>query len=238
MTGFRVLLIALAASWAGAQQFTDELWREIRPIYAKTLDHPFLKGLSDGTLARERFRYYLVQDSLYLRAFSQALAILASKAPREEWASTLARHAIEAIQAERQMHEKILASYGVTRQMAAGAEMAPSNRAYTNHLLASVERQSFLEGMAAVLPCYWIYQEVGRELVKKGSRDKDYQRWIDQYAGEEYARSVGEALAIVNKAARGAGEEQRRAARALFVLSARYEWMFWDMAWREERWQP
>jgi thiaminase/transcriptional activator TenA len=238
MIATRFLAAALVACAAGAQDFTAELWRDIRPIYAKTLDHPFLKGIADGTLPRERFQFYLVQDGLYLRAFSQGLSVLASKAPKEEWALKLAEHSIEAIQAERQMHEKILGSYGVTPQMAAAAEMAPTTRAYTNHFLASVERLSFVEGLASMLPCYWIYLEVGKELIKKGSKNKDYQRWIEQYGRAEYEKSVKQALAIMNEAARGATEEQRRSARRLFTLSARYEWMFWDMAWRQERWQP
>lgn len=234
----RWLVLLMCALPVAAQEFTNELWREIAPVYGQTLKHPFLKGLTDGSLPRERFQFYLVQDGLYLRRFSQALAVLASKAPDERWSMTLARHATEAIQAERELHEKILASYGVTAAQASGAEMAPTNAAYTNHLLASVERLSFAEGLAAMLPCYWIYWEVGKELVKRGSANKDYQRWTDQYAGDAFAKSVREVLAIMNESARRASAGERESARRLFERSARYEWMFWDMAWRQERWPP
>jgi len=232
------LLIALLCTSSAAQEFTAQLWSDIRPVYAKTIEHPFLQGLSDGTLPKDRFQFYLLQDALYLRSFSQALSVLASKSPNEEWAVTLNRHSIDALNEERAMHEKILVSHGVTAAMREAVQMAPATAAYTNHLLASVHRLSFTEGLAAMLPCYWIYLEVGKELVKRGSKNKDYQRWVDQYSGGEYEKSVRAVLAMMNESARGASERQKRSARNLFVRSARYEYMFWDMAWRMESWPP
>ncbi len=149
----RSLLLMLAALPCRAADFTAEQWSAIESIYSKTLAHPFLKGLSDGTLPRECFQFYLIQDSLYLRAFAQALNLLAAKAPREDWSLTLAQHSIDTLKEERRMHHVVLASYGVTPAMAAAAEMAPTNSAYTNHLLAAVQRLTFAEGLAAMLPC-------------------------------------------------------------------------------------
>jgi len=234
----RLLLCLVCALPLAAQDFTLSLWQSISPIYQKTLIHPFLKGLTDGNLPRDRFQFYLVQDRLYLRAFAQALNVLAAKAPREDWAHTLTRHSLDAIAAERALHDEILKSWGVPAAEAAHAEMAPTNAAYTNHLLAIAHRGSFAEGLAAVLPCYWIYWEVGKELVKKGSKNPAYQRWIDMYSGDDYAKSVREALAIMDAAIGRASDDERAAARALFIRSARYEFMFWDMAWRKETWPP
>lgn len=221
-----------------AQDLTPQLWRDAEPVYRRILHHPFITGLTDGTLPRDAFQFYLIQDSLYLRRFSQALNTLAAKAPRAEWAAVLSRHSIEAMEEERQMHEKILASYGVTPAMIAKAEMAPVNAAYTNHLLATVEREPFTVGLAAMLPCYWIYLEVGRELVSQGSKNPDYQRWISQYAGDDYAKSVKQVQNILNEAGRSSDPSDLRTARAVYVRSSRYEWMFWDMAWRKETWPP
>jgi thiaminase/transcriptional activator TenA len=118
------------------------------------------------------------------------------------------------------------------------SEMAPSNYAYTNHLLAAVTRRPFAEGLAAVLPCYWIYQEVGKELKQRGSKNPDYQRWIDQYSDESYGESVAQAIRMLNSAGEGLDPAARERAKQLFTRSARYEYMFWDMAWRQERWPP
>ncbi|MGH9722439.1 MAG: hypothetical protein ACRD8O_19685, partial [Bryobacteraceae bacterium] len=137
--------LALASAAMAQGRFTTELWNDIRPIYGRTLDHAYLKGLADGTLVRSRFDFYLEQDALYLRAFAQTLSVLAAKAPREEWSVTLNRHAVESLEVERQLHESLLRG---RRSTAA----APVNYAYTNHLLATAFRQSFGHGLAAVLP--------------------------------------------------------------------------------------
>ena len=230
-----------------AATFTGEMWERGRPVYEKTLEHPFLKGLADGSLPRDRFQFYLEQDAQYLRVFGQALSVLASKAPREDWARTLNRHAVDAIEVERALHETILGKFGVQdRQGPVGTAgggpsrtiMAPVNVAYTNHLLATVERGTFAEGLAAMLPCYWIYWEAGKVLVKRGSKNREYQQWIDQYASEDYGKSVREVLAMMDALAPEMTAAQRERCLALFERGARYEWMFWDMAWRKESWPP
>ena len=214
------------------------MWTDIRPIRERTAAHPFLKGLADGTLPRSRFQFYLIQDSHYLTAFARALGVLAAKAPRDEWAVTLHEHAADALRTERQLHESVLGGFGVTPRAVAEAAMAPTNYAYTNHLLATAYRGSFAEGLAAMLPCYWIYWETGKQLKKAGSPNPEYRRWIDQYSAEEYGKAVEQVLDMMNAEAAGMDARARAAAKALFRTSARYEWMFWDMAWREEKWQP
>ncbi len=236
----RSILAALPAArlLPGAARYTPDLWQAIAPIFQATLKHPFLTGLADGSLPRPKFQFYLVQDALYLDAFSRALNILASKAPRTDWAIAFSRDSIESLEVERQMHSQVLGSYGVTAQAIAAASMAPANYAYTNHLMAAVERGSFLEGLAAMLPCYWIYWEVGKHLIKRGSKNKDYQRWIAQYSSDSYGKTVERVLAIADREAAEASPAIRDRATKLFVLSARYEYQFWDSAWREERWLP
>jgi thiaminase/transcriptional activator TenA len=220
-----------------AASFTDTLWAGIRTIYDQTLQHPFLKGLSAGSLPKDRFQFYLVQDAQYLAAFGDALRVVAEKAPREDWAATLRRHADDAIKVERQLHEGILTTYGVPREEQR-APMAPTNYAYTNHLLMAASRSSFGEGLAALLPCYWIYWEVGRELKKQGSRNPQYKKWIEQYSSDDYGKVVAEVLEMMNVEAANLSPAERLHAVDLFILSARYEYMFWDMAWRLEAWPP
>ena len=214
--------------------FTQQLWASIDGLYKKTLAHPFLTGLADGTLGEDRFRVYLIQDSLYLRSFAQALNVLSSKAPNDEWSLALTQDALDSRKESKNLHESVLRSYGVTPQEVQRATMAPTCRAYTNHLLASVHRYSFAEGLAAMLPCYWIYWEVGKELKKRGSKSPVFQRWIDQYAGAEYGAVVRRTLDMMNRAPMSDLEHAN--AKDLFVISARYEYQFWDMAWRLEAW--
>lgn len=234
-----LLFLAAAALPAQPGGFAEECRRHAGPVWRKTLAHPFLKALSEGTLPREKFRFYLEQDLLYLREFSRLLLELAAKAPHPDHARALARHASEAIAEEAALHASILGLAGKQRQDAPlPFRMAPSNLAYVNHLRAAAGRGPFLEGMAAVLPCYWIYMDAGKSLAGKGSPVPEYQQWIRQYAGPDYEKSVREALEIFNSAAASATPDLRARALEAFERSARYEWMFWEMAWRLESWPP
>lgn len=232
------VLLFLYAGVLPAEEFTKVLWGAAEPVYAKTLEHPFLTGLSDGTLPKRRFQFYLVQDAQYLRVFGQALSLLAAKAPDEAWAATLNQHAIDTLKAEGALHDSILSTYGVNSREARTAGMAPTAVAYTNHILAVTSQRPFIEGLAAVLPCYWIYEKVGKHLAVKGSPEKEYSQWISMYGGDGFADSVSAVLRMMNETALRESDEGKRRAVEQFARSARYEYLFWDMAWREERWLP
>jgi thiaminase (transcriptional activator TenA) len=135
---------------------------------------------------------------------------------------------------ERQLHGSLLADLGIDPGAAAAAEPAPANLAYTSYLLAATATGSYAEGVGTVLPCYWIYWEVGKHLVKRGSPDPRYQRWIDTYGGEEFGATVREVLAVTD--ALTLTEAERAAVHRHFRVTARYEWMFWDMGYRRETW--
>ncbi|HET8531929.1 MAG TPA: thiaminase II [Methylomirabilota bacterium] len=215
---------------------TGALWRAIEPIYAAILAHPFLRGLTDGSLPRETFRFYAVQDALYLRDFARALSLAAAHAPREEWIIMLNEHAAGALTVERTLHESFFADWGLSPEAVAATPLAPTNLAYTTYLLAVAHGRPFQEAIAALLPCYWIYWEVGKTLERAGSRDPLYARWIGTYASEEFGAVVRAVLACTDTLAAGLGDDDRAAMHRHFVTTSRYEWMFWDMGWRRETW--
>ena len=216
--------------------FTDELWQSIAPIYAAILRHPFVRGLTDGSLAREAFQSYVIQDAHYLRDFARALSIAAARAPREDWIIMLNEHSAGALRVERSLHETFFREFGLSEKDVAAVPYAPTNLAYTSYLLAVAYGAPFHEGLAALLPCYWIYWEVGKELERVGSRDPLFSRWIATYASEEFGSIVRAVLEATNQTAAGLTDEQRAAMRRHFVTTSRYEWMFWDMGYRIESW--
>jgi thiaminase/transcriptional activator TenA len=216
--------------------FTGTLWRAIEPIYATILAHPFLRGLTDGSLPREAFRFYAVQDALYLRDFARALSLAAARAPREEWIIMFNEHAAGALQVERALHQSFFKDFGLSPQAVAATPLAPTNLAYTSYLLAVAHGGPFHETVAALLPCYWIYWEVGKTLERAGSPDPLFARWIGTYASEEFGAVVRAVLECTDTLATDLREEARTAMRRHFVTTSRYEWMFWDMGWRREAW--
>jgi thiaminase/transcriptional activator TenA len=216
--------------------FTTELWASIEAIYAAIMRHPFVTGLTDGSLSRERFRFYAVQDALYLRDFARALSLAASRAPEDEWIIMFNEHAAGALKVERALHESFFQEWGLTAAAVAATPLAPTNLAYTSYLLAVAHAGPFHETMAALLPCYWIYWEVGKELERKGSPDPLYARWIGTYASGEFGEVVRGVLDATDRIAGSLPPRDRAAMRHHFITTSRYEWMFWDMGYRLERW--
>ena len=215
---------------------TEELWASIEPIYAEILAHPFLGGLTDGTLPREAFRHFVVKDSHYLRDYARALAVCAAKAPGEEDVRAFADDAVGALAAEQGMHAEFLTAFGGSAEEAAAEPVLPTTRAYTSYLLATVYGGSFAEALGAVLPCYWIYARVGEALLAQGSPDPLYAKWIATYGDEAFQSVVRRVLALTDRLGEELSTAERRRVVEHFRTTSRYEWMFWDAAWRGERW--
>jgi len=218
------------------ERFTEELWSGISGTYAAILEHPFVRGLEDGSLERESFEFYVVQDAHYLREYARALSVAAARAPSEADIAMFAEHAAGAIAVERELHETFFAELGLSEADVAATPMAPTNLAYTSYLLATAYGGSFAELLGAVLPCYWIYREVGRELLEHGSPDPLYARWIETYGGEEFAEVVRAVLDLTDRIAPELSEAERNRMAARFAATSRYEWMLWEMGLRREAW--
>jgi len=216
--------------------FTKELWASMEPIYAAILRHPFVRGLTDGSLTREAFRFYVVQDALYLREFARALSVAAARAPEDDWIIMFNEHSANALRVERALHEGFFREFGLTPAAVAATPLAPVNQAYTSYLLAIAYGAPFHENLAALLPCYWIYAEVGKTLERAGSPEPLYARWIATYASEEFGAVVRAVLDAVDAVAARLGVAEREAMRRHALTTTRYEWMFWDMGYRQEHW--
>jgi thiaminase/transcriptional activator TenA len=203
-----------------SDRFTDELWQGAAGIYGAILAHPFLAGLTDGSLERDAFTFYVVQDALYLQGYAQALAAVASGAPDTAGTEMFARHAAEVITVERTLHDSLLGDLGIDPASADTADAAPTTLAYTSYLLATARGGSYAEGIGAVLPCYWIYWEVGKELLRRGSPNRRYQQWIDTYGAEEYG-DVRDVIAVADGLGPSLGPVERALVHRHFRTTSR-----------------
>ena len=212
-----------------AGPWTAALWAAGGVTWHQILDLPFVRALGDGTLDEDLFSFYLDQDALYLRDYSRALATLSARADIAEAQVHWAAGAHEAIAAESQLHEGWLAN----RARLGGP--SPITMGYTNFLRASAAGDDYVVGAAAVLPCYWLYEEVGAVLSSQNHADHPYAEWLSMYGGEEFAAEVARSLAEVERAFEAASPAQRvRAARA-YLSACVYEREFFDQAHRALR---
>lgn len=220
---------------------SETLWAPMRPYFDAVLEHPFLAGLADGTLPRDTFAHYIVQDAHYLQDYARALALVATKAPASPTTATpvttlFARHAADALDVERSLHAGLFVELGLDPATALAGAPGPTTLAYTSYLLRVGHQGSFTDALAAVLPCYWIYERVGTTLATRSSTDPLYARWIATYGGADFGEAVAQVLTVVDAVGEVASAAQIERMCEHAGVTARYEWMFWDAAWRREGW--
>lgn len=217
--------------------FSQSLWNANQALFQSTLELPFNQELAAGTLSRERFRHYMIQDAHYLVAYGRALAVTAAKSDNAEGVVQFANAANEAVVVERALHGGFMRDFGVTPEQFAATPLTPACHHYTSYLLATAWSATYPVAVAALLPCFWIYAEVGRDIHARSAKGNPYQAWVDTYASEEFHAAVRGVCATVDRLAEEATEATRAAMHAAYKDAARLEWMFWDSAYRLGDWQ-
>lgn len=217
--------------------FTQELRRETELLRNRILDMPFNRDLAAGTLPQEVFRGYIIQDAHYLEGFARALAMAAAKAWDADAVSQLAGSAIKAISVERGLHGDYMAQFGVSAAEYEATEISEACDHYVSFLLRSVATGDFAVGLTALLPCFWIYHEVGQKIAAEAAPGNRYQAWIDTYASEEFADGVQRMLDLIDRVAATSSEATRGQMRRSFARSCWHEWHFWDSAYHMRGWR-
>lgn len=203
---------------ATAESVVAGWWDEIGPIRNRIDDLPFVRGLAEGTLDESAFVWYLAQDALYLRDYSRVLALASLLAPTAAEQAMWASSAHGAIATELELHGRWLPADAMFE-----ASAGEVTTGYVNHLLAAAARGSYPELIAALLPCFWIYADVGSRLVTHARSDNPYAAWLQTYGDPHFEELNRQAISLVGAAAAAASEQVRERMRAAFVTSARYE---------------
>jgi thiaminase (transcriptional activator TenA) len=216
---------------------TAELHAAARPIWDAQLEHPFVKGIGDGSLEEERFRNWVVQDYGYLREFSRVFAWAAAKADRLESMGWYAAVLNLTLNTEMELHRTYAARFGISPEELEDAPMWPTNRAYTDFLVRTAADGDMADLLAALLPCAWGYVDIGQTLAAQAPPDDQrYADWIAQYASEEFAEAAAWLRDELDRVAGEPGPDKRKRLTEIFVLSSHYEYRFWDMCWHGEEW--
>jgi thiaminase (transcriptional activator TenA) len=220
-----------------AEKFSAVLRRRSERIWRAIESHPFLRELHAGTLPMDRFTYFILQDYVYLLDFAQVLCQGAAKSPDLETLELFARHALGAVEVERSFHASFGKTLGLSREQLDAVQKGPITQAYIGHLQSVARSGSLSEIVAAVLPCYWIYGEAGRRLRKGApSKPRIYREWIETYASEDFWKPVREQIQLMDTLGAAAKPREKKLLVDHFILSSRYEFMFWEQAYRLEQW--
>jgi thiaminase/transcriptional activator TenA len=210
--------------------FSDELRAAAAETWQAQLDHPFVRGIGDGTVDMVRFRRWVRQDYRFLVEYCRLFAIAAARAPDLATLVSFAELLLSTATTEMSLHRSYAAQFGITDDELEAEEMATVTRAYTDFLLRTATLGDFCELASALLPCMWGFSEIGRRLAERGRPDEPRcAAWIDAYADPAFARMAGWCRELVNRLAEDAGPVPRQRMRDAFVTSSRYELAFWDV---------
>jgi thiaminase (transcriptional activator TenA) len=208
-------------------KFTDYLWQKIKPTYHEIVFHPFNQEMADGTLSEERFHFYLQQDAAYLVQFSRVLALIAGRARSSALISDFLQLSLSTLNVERELHAHYLDLNAAENCV----DPTPACLSYTRYLLSTAALNSFEEALAAILPCFWIYRELGRHIAQRVEEDNPYVHWINTYTHPEFSKYTDKAIAILDEAASTASKSSLKLMEETFEHSALFEWHFWNDAY-------
>jgi thiaminase/transcriptional activator TenA len=217
---------------ADIRERADEIWQAI-------FTHPFVVGIGEGTLPRDKLRFFIHQDYLYLVEYCRVRALAVAKAPDLATMRRLAEFLMANLEGEMNLHRRIARPLGIARAALARGRMAPTNWAYTRHLLHVAHAYTAADVVAATLPCLWTYSDIGLRLARwrRPRRSPVFTEWIRTYASPAMAARNRWSRAYLDEYARSAPPLVRARLEEHFVVSSRYELGFWEMAWSGEKWE-
>jgi thiaminase/transcriptional activator TenA len=220
-----------------APRSTDALRALADPIWRAQHAHPFVRGIGDGSLDVDRFAHWVRQDYRFLVEYCRLFGLAAARAPDLDTLGRFADLLQATARTEMDLHRAYAREFGITEAELEREPMAPTTRAYTDFLLRVAATGDFAELVAALLPCMWGFAEIGQALQARGlPAEPRYAKWIEMYADPAFVALADWCRSLMDRLAEGAGEAGRRRIEEAFLTSSRYEYLFWEMAWRRETW--
>lgn len=216
--------------------FSADAWKRNELVYKKILEMPFIEELASGVLTVGRFRHYMIQDAHYLEGFARALSLASAKGLHADHVVHFAGAAQTAIIVERSLHADYFSRFGVSPEDFRSTEPTPACEHYISYLLRVAALQPFEVTLAALLPCFWIYREVGKHILAHAATPNPYQAWIDTYAGADFEQAVDAVIAVTDAVGRDGSQTTHDAMHRAFGRACQLEWIFWDSAYRMETW--
>ncbi|WP_294406171.1 thiaminase II [uncultured Clostridium sp.] len=214
-------------------KLSEELYNSVKEIWQSYNEHPFVKGMEDGTLDIEKFKYYMIQDYLYLLDYSRIFALGVVKAHDENTMRLFAELVYSTLNCETSIHKAYMTRLNITKEEVENAKVSLANTSYTNYMLWVSQNGGILELAVAVLSCSWSYKIIADKINEK-SDAKDHQfygEWVQGYISEEYSEGNDKIINLVDKLGAGVTKEQLDNLKTIFINCSKYEYMFWDMAY-------
>ncbi|GAC1402123.1 MAG: thiaminase II [Ktedonobacteraceae bacterium] len=217
---------------------SERLRQSVLSLWERQRTHPFVVALGNGSLSQVNFEFYIRQDALFLDVLTKTFAYAVGKTTDHDEMEQFGKYTLDTLLVEAELHRRYGERFGLTPAEMVATPMAPTNYAYTRHLLSIATMGTLPELLTAVLPCAWIYAEIGRHITENvpPTFDHPYVDWLATYASPDFDAVEIWIREHLDARARSISVEDEKKLFAIFLTSTRYEWLFWEMAWRLEEW--
>jgi len=217
--------------------FSREMRQRADPLWRAIFGHPFVRGIGDGSLSRDRFEFYLKQDYAYLIDFSRVFALASAKSRDLEEMGAFAALLHATLNTEMELHRKICADFGIPAEELAKTRKAMITSAYTGLLVRTCYEGDLSDILAVLLPCACGYAEIGQRLASQGlPYIPHYRDWIGTYSSREFVDFADGLIKTMDEQANDASERRKTGWYELYESSTRFEYLFFDMSWKKEEW--
>lgn len=217
-------------------RFSEELRERTTNSWDKSLNHPFVKGIVAGDLPLETFKNYIMQDIYYLKHYGKVHAFASAHADDFHVSAGLAEKAKNTAEAELTVHKEHAEILDITDEDIQNFKPAPTVYAYTSHLYRASLSGSLAQIIAAILPCYWLYADIGIKYKNSNPDEEIYRNWIQMYASDWFQESTQEMVDLMDDLADKASEDEKKKIKEQFVIAKEYELAFWEMSYTFEKW--
>lgn len=218
--------------------FSDRLFKTVEPVWNSYLEHPFVKGIGEGTLDKEKFIHYMKQDYVYLIEYSRVFAIGSTKANNLKTMTIFANLLHGTMNFEMDLHREYAEKFSISNEELEATEPAATVTAYTSYMISQAELGGVENAIAAVLACAWSYNWIGKKLAEwPGATEHElYGNWVKMYSSDGFTKIANDCIDLINEIAKDKPEHELKKLEEIFVKTSYFEYMFWDMAENISMW--
>ena len=212
---------------------TQQLLDYAAEVWTAYNEHPFVLGIQNGTLEKEKFRFYMIQDYLYLGDYAKIFALGVAKATSLSNAMLFSKY-ISVMNGELNVHSNYMARLGITQEDIDSAKRSLDSLSYTSYMLRVAYEETEVEIVAAILACAYSYEVIAKKMVENNPAavdDEFYGSWISGYVSEEYSEENRVLIELLDDMTKSYTPAQTEHLKDVFLACSRYEMAFWDLSW-------
>ena len=215
-------------------KLSEIIWARAEKIWPRYLEHPFVVQMADGTLPHDKFRYYMLQDYLYLKDYVKIFAAIIQKSDDFEQIRFLCGEMSNTIGETFRTHLPYMRRLGITNEEIERTNPHIDNSAYSHYMLCEAQSGDVLTGLVTLLNCSWSYAYIAEEMTRRfpnALSDERYGAWFAGYVSEEYRKTNRALIDRIDALAASIDEEKTRKLCEIFEKCCLFDLRFWDMVY-------